>query len=153
MRISGKLTAAIEILTDFEARRVPLKTAIADWGRANRYAGAKDRAWISGLCLDVLRRKHSLAAVMGDDSPRSLVLGAMRVLWAVPLDALEEHAAEEPHGPGALSDDERSKLAQTTFEADAVECASPPCMAGEFEGQDTPAYIAGDYPRMADAAY
>ena len=65
MRPAGKLSAAIEILDDFAARRVPLKTAIADWGRENRYAGAKDRAWISGLCLDALRRRNSLAALMG----------------------------------------------------------------------------------------
>ena len=49
MQLGGKISAAIEILSDFERRRVPLKTAISDWGRNNRYAGAKDRAWISGL--------------------------------------------------------------------------------------------------------
>ena len=112
MRLSGRLSAAIEILEDFDKRRVPLKTAIADWARNARYAGAKDRAWISGLCLDVLRNKNSLAAVMGDDSPRALALFALRFLWAVDADALADIAAEEPHGPGPLSETERSALSQ-----------------------------------------
>ena len=110
MRLSGRITAAIEILGDFEARRVPLKTAIADWSRVNRYAGAKDRAWISGLCLDVLRKRYRLMAAMGDESPRAGVLAAMRFLWGVGIDDLAEAAAEEPHGPGALTEKEKKSL-------------------------------------------
>lgn len=120
MRISGRLSAAIEILEDFNARRVPLKTAIADWGRNNRYAGAKDRAWISGLCLDVLRRRQSLALAMNDDSARSLVFGALGFLWNVSVDDLSEAAVGE-HGPGALSEMEREKLA-----------SSPSLITGDF---------------------
>ena len=110
MRTSGRLAAAIEILADFEARRVPLKTALADWARGARYAGAKDRAWISGLCLDALRRRNSLSARMGGESPRALALGAMRFLWEVPLDDLAAVASEEPHGPGALTEEEEAIL-------------------------------------------
>ena len=113
MKLSGRISAAIEILEDFESRRVPLKTAIADWGRNNRYAGAKDRAWISGLCLDVLRRRRSLAETMGDDSARAAALGALRFMWRKELAELEEAAAEEPHGPGPLSDAEKEKLSAT----------------------------------------
>jgi 16S rRNA (cytosine967-C5)-methyltransferase len=110
MRESGKISACIEVLHDFEARRVPIKTAIADWGRQNRYAGSKDRAWISGLCLDVLRRRTALAAQMEGDAPRALVLGALRFLWNTELETLAEWSAEEPHGPRALGDDERALL-------------------------------------------
>ncbi|MEM9619053.1 MAG: RsmB/NOP family class I SAM-dependent RNA methyltransferase [Pseudomonadota bacterium] len=126
MKISGRLFAAIEILDDFDARRVPLKTAIADWGRNNRYAGAKDRAWISGLCLDVLRRRQSLALAMNDDSARSLVFGVLRFLWNVGVDDLSEAATGE-HGPGPLSEVERQKLA-----------SSPPLIAGDFPEWLTP---------------
>lgn len=126
MRISGRLSAAIEILEDFNARRVPLKTAIADWGRNNRYAGAKDRAWISGLCLDVLRRRQSLTLAMNDDSARSLVFAALCFLWNVSVDDLRE-AAEGEHGPGALSEVELEKLA-----------SSPPLIAGDFPVWLTP---------------
>jgi 16S rRNA (cytosine967-C5)-methyltransferase len=129
MKTAGRLSAAIEILTDFDRRRVPLKTAMADWARGNRYAGAKDRAWISGLCLDVLRKKNSLSAAMGEASPRALALGAMRFLWRMPVEELGEIAAEEPHGAGALSDDECVRLSAET-----------PVMEG------TAPHIAGDFP-------
>ncbi len=109
MRLPGRLSAAIEILTDYETRRVPLKTAIADWARNNRFAGAKDRAWISGLCLDALRRRNSLAAAMGDDSARAAILGALGFLWNAGADELAEAAAGE-HGPGALSVNEHKAL-------------------------------------------
>jgi 16S rRNA (cytosine967-C5)-methyltransferase len=110
MKTAGRLSAAIEILTDFDRRRVPLKTAMADWARGNRYAGAKDRAWISGLCLDALRKKNSLSAAMGEASPRALALGAIRFLWRMPVDELGEVVAEEPHGAGALSEKEIQSL-------------------------------------------
>ncbi len=134
MRLSGRLNATIEILTDFDRRRVPLKTAMADWARGNRYAGAKDRAWISGLCLDVLRKRNSLGAAMGDDSPRALALGAMRFLWRLPVEELGEVAAEEPHGAGALSDDERMCL---SVEVPAEEGGAPH-IAGDFPEWLTP---------------
>ncbi|MGF1544999.1 MAG: RsmB/NOP family class I SAM-dependent RNA methyltransferase [Parvularculaceae bacterium] len=111
MRLAGRLAAAIEILADFDARRAPLKTALADWARGARFAGAKDRAWISGLCLDALRRRASLAAAMGEGAPRALALGALRFLWRTPLADLAAAAAETPHGPGALSEAERVALA------------------------------------------
>jgi len=110
MRLAGRISASIEILEDFFSRRVPLKVAIADWARGARYAGAKDRAWISGLCLDVLRRRNSLAATMEDEAARGLVLGALRFLWQTPVDALDAVALETPHGPGALTDREKAAL-------------------------------------------
>lgn len=109
---SGRVAAAIAILEDFERRRVPLKTAIADWARNARYAGAKDRAWISGLCLDVLRKRRSLSAMMGDDSPRAATLSVLRSMWGKSINDIDALAADAPHGPGALTDSERSALAQ-----------------------------------------
>ena len=158
MRTAGKLSAAIEILADFDARRVPLKTAIADWGRGNRYAGAKDRAWISGLCLDVLRRKHSLAFVMDGDQPRALVLGAMRFLWDISVEELADHCAEEPHGAGALSEGEFTALSaipNNSVDAEIQNDVEPqfsssPCMLHELQSADNtkslPAHIVGNFP-------
>ena len=116
MRLAGRLSAAIQILEDFDSRRVPLKTAIADWARGARYAGAKDRAWISGLCLDVLRKRCSLAARTGVDTPRLLVLGAARWVWRERMETLAA-ACEEEHGPGALSEAERRLLMSVEGEA------------------------------------
>jgi 16S rRNA (cytosine967-C5)-methyltransferase len=114
---AGRAAAAIEILEDFETRRVPLKTAIADWARGARYAGAKDRAYISGLLLDVLRRRRSLAATMEDASARAAVLAALRFLWGHSSDAVAELAASDRHGPGALTDNEASRLERTALNA------------------------------------
>ncbi len=111
MRESGRISAAIAILEDFERRRVPLKTAIADWARGARYAGARDRAWISGLCLDVLRRRSSLGAAMGDQTPRAATLAALRLVWGKSVDEIALLAGERPHGPGALTEAERAGLA------------------------------------------
>ncbi len=110
MRDSGRVSGAIAILEDFERRRVPLKTAIADWARNARFAGAKDRAWISGLCLDVLRKRRSLGAAMGDDSVRAATLAALHAMWGVSAGDIAALAAETPHGPGALTDNEVAGL-------------------------------------------
>lgn len=131
MRDSGRLSAAIDILEDFQRRKIPLKTAIADWARGARYAGAKDRAWISGLCLDVLRKTNSLAWVMNGEAARGLALGAMRFLWRVPIDELVAIAAEEPHGPAPISEAEMERLADET-RIDGSSNLSP--------------WIMGDYP-------
>ena len=111
MRESGRVAAAIAILEDFERRRVPLKTAIADWARNARFAGAKDRASISGLCLDTLRRRRSLGAIMSADTPRAATLAALRFMWGRSVGDIAALAAESPHGPGALSDAEAQALA------------------------------------------
>lgn len=134
MRLSGRISAAIDVLADFEARHVPLKTAIADWSRGARYAGAKDRAWISGLCLDVLRRRNSLAFTMGEETPRALALGALRFLWKTPLGELAESAAEEPHGPGALTEREQRALS-----------------VGRERENEMPVHVAGDFPEWLTA--
>lgn len=112
MRMAGRVSAAILILEDFERRRVPLKTAIADWARGARYAGAKDRAAISGLCLDVLRRRRSLSTAMGDGSVRAALLAHLRLDQGLAPEAIAALAAEAPHGPGALSEAELSGLSQ-----------------------------------------
>jgi 16S rRNA (cytosine967-C5)-methyltransferase len=151
MRISGRLAAAIEILTDFEARRVPLKTALADWARGARYAGAKDRAWISGLCLDALRRKNALAFLMDDESPRALALGAMAFMWKTPLEGLAEIAGEEPHGSGPLTAAEKSRI--EAAEA-ATLSSSSPCGACDTEAENwrhRPLHVAGDFPEWLTA--
>ena len=62
MRDGGRLSAAIEVLTDIETRHRPVKMALKGWGESARYAGSKDRAWISGLVMSLL----VAASVVGD---------------------------------------------------------------------------------------
>ncbi|HWU81793.1 MAG TPA: MFS transporter, partial [Caulobacter sp.] len=110
MRDGGRLAAAIEVLTEIETRHFPVRMALKRWGEGARYAGSKDRAFVSGLALDALRRKRSLGWMMGDDSPRGVVLGVLAHDWNWSLDRIAE-AAGEAHGPGSLTDSERERLA------------------------------------------
>ena len=111
MRDAGRIAAAITVLNDFWSRRVPLKVALADWGRGARYAGSKDRAFVSGLCLDALRRWASRGG-----AARPVTLLTLRD-WGWPEDRIEAAFAEEPHGPGALTDEERAVVADPAFDA------------------------------------
>ncbi|MFZ2107221.1 MAG: MFS transporter, partial [Roseiarcus sp.] len=49
---AARISAAIEILSDVEARRRPAADAMKDWGLAHRFAGSGDRAAIAGLLYD-----------------------------------------------------------------------------------------------------
>ncbi|HTX49430.1 MAG TPA: RsmB/NOP family class I SAM-dependent RNA methyltransferase [Caulobacteraceae bacterium] len=133
MRDGGRVAAAIEVLADMEARHKPAHLTLKAWGEGARYAGAKDRAFVSGLVLDVLRRRRSLAWTMGEESDRARTLAALRLAWDWPLERLEA-AAREPHGPGPLSEAERARL------------ADPVPLAG------APAPVRGDYPDWMDGA-
>ncbi len=134
MRDGGRISAAIEVLGDIEARHRPAHLALKAWGDASRYAGAKDRAFVSGLVLDALRRRRSMAWMIGEDSDRACVLGVLRFVWDWPLERLADAAGDAPHGPGALSDAERARLEQPV----------------PLEG--APAPVRGDYPDWLDAS-
>jgi len=109
MKNGGRIDAAIQVLEDVLNRHQPVKTAMRDWGKRARYAGAKDRAWVSGLVLDALRRRNSLTHAMGDESPRALILAALRYAWDWDLRDVEA-ALKDEHAPGPLSGAEREAL-------------------------------------------
>lgn len=134
MRDGGRLAAAIDVLTGIETRHKPVRLALKAWGDGARYAGAKDRAWVSGLVLDVLRRRRSLGWRMGDDSVRAAALGGLRFGWDWPVDRIADAAGDAPHGPGPLGDAERAAL------------ACPRSL------DDAPLPIRGDYPDWLDAS-
>ena len=131
MRDGGRISAAIEVLGQIETRHLTVRRALKAWGDDARYAGAKDRAFVSGLVLDVLRKHRSLAAAMGEETDRARVLAALRLAWGWSVERIAE-AAEDSHGPGALTDAERSSFAA-------------PALGDQF----SPA-ILGDYPDWLD---
>lgn len=135
MRDAGRLAAAIEVLEEIETRHKPVRLALKAWGDRARYAGAKDRAFVSGLVLDALRRRRSLAWRMADDRPRAAVLAALRFVWDWPQARVAEAAGEAPHGPGALSPDEAERLARPRSLAEA------------------PAAVQGDYPDWLEPSF
>ncbi|MEM6667516.1 MAG: MFS transporter, partial [Pseudomonadota bacterium] len=102
MRLGGRVAAAIEILDDMAARHRPVSEALRDWGVSHRFAGAADRSAIGNLIYDVLRRRSSLAWVMGSETHRALVLGALGHMWSMDSAAVtvafdgDRHAPEAP---------------------------------------------------------
>jgi len=134
LRDAGRLAAAIDVLTQIDERHRPVRMALKTWGEAARYAGSKDRAFVSGLVLDVLRRRRSLGWRMGEDSLRAATLAALRFVWDWPMARIAEAAGEEPHGPGPLSEAERKALEAPRDLASAPEA------------------VRGDYPDWLDAS-
>ncbi len=126
MRMAGRVAAAIEILTEVFTQHRPASEALKDWGKAHRFAGSTDRHAIGTLVYDVLRRRNTAAARMGDGRPRALVLGALREVWNLPADEIETLCTEQ-HGPGVLSAAEKAAL-------------------GRAMRDDLPVHIRGDFP-------
>ncbi|HEY2048237.1 MAG TPA: RsmB/NOP family class I SAM-dependent RNA methyltransferase [Caulobacteraceae bacterium] len=118
MRDGGRISAAIELIEDILGRGRPARLALKAWGDAARYAGAKDRAFVSGLTLDALRRRRSIAWRMDDESPRALALGVLRCAWGWEAARLIQ-AVEEPHGPGPGTAAELAQLDAPRNLADA----------------------------------
>jgi 16S rRNA (cytosine967-C5)-methyltransferase len=131
MRTGGRISAAIEVLRDVLERHQPIKIALRDWGKRARYAGSKDRAWVSGLVLDALRKRNSIAHHMGHDDPRALVLGALRIAWDWNAKDIEQ-ACYDDHGPTPLTNDERSRLIL------APDPSAAPHVQGDFPEWMTP---------------
>ena len=136
MRDGGRVTAAIEVLTDVETRHKPIRMALKNWGEGARYAGSKDRAYVSGLALDALRRRRSIGWQMGDDSPRAAILGVLAYEWDWSLDRIAEAVAEEFHGHGPLTEAERATLTTPIALADA-----PASVQGDFPAWLEPSFL------------
>lgn len=109
MRNGGRISAAIDVLQSVLERYQPTKAALRDWGKRARYAGAQDRAFVSGLVLDTLRVKGRIAHHMQSETPRALVLGTLCLHWGWSLKSLEE-GLSLPHAPEKLTSAERSNL-------------------------------------------
>lgn len=135
MRDAGRLSAAIEVYADVETRHRPVRLALKSWGEASRFAGSKDRAWVSGLVLDMLRRRRSLAWRMAEETPRAVALAALVFEWGWTLERLAEACAETPYGCGPLTEAETHSL------------TAPRSL------DDAPAAVRGDYPDWMDASF
>ncbi|MEC7760461.1 MAG: RsmB/NOP family class I SAM-dependent RNA methyltransferase [Pseudomonadota bacterium] len=102
MTPAARLSAAIEILDDWLAGAAP-EQVLTRWGRANRYAGSKDRAAIRDIVYDAVRCRRSFAALGRGETGRGLVLGGLRAAGTDP-DTL---FTGDRFAPAPLSDDER----------------------------------------------
>lgn len=134
MKLAARASAAIEVLADIETRRRPASDALKDWGLAHRFAGSSDRAAIGNLVFDVLRRRASSAYVMGDDSPRALVLRTLVSSWGLTPQAVASLADGSRFAPPPLSSDDRAGLERAL-------------------SSDAPAHVRGDYPAWLDPLF
>src|SRR6202048_1535327 len=131
MTPAARLSAAIELIDTIDAERLPAAKALKEWDTAHRYAGSGDRAAISGLVWDVLRRRASSAWIMDADTPRARVLGMLKLERGMDAGALAALWAGGRFAPEPLSEAERAALDQRSLEG-------------------APAHIAGDYPEWLD---
>ncbi len=113
MKPGARLAAAVEVLDDITSRYRPVSVALADWGKAHRFAGSGDRAAIGNIVYDVLRRRLSLAAMMGEETSRALVLAAAGHAFAMTPDEVAKLADGSQHALSPITDAERVGLART----------------------------------------
>jgi 16S rRNA (cytosine967-C5)-methyltransferase len=128
---AARLSAAIEVFADIEARRRPAADALKDWGLAHRFAGSGDRAAIAGLVYDALRRKASSASLMGDASPRAVLIGMLHRERGFDVAAIDALCSGARYAPAPLTEAEQAALVVATL-------------------GDAPAHIEGDYPEWLD---
>src|SRR5689334_21760518 len=131
MTPSARLSAAIEVFAEIEARRRPAPDTLKDWGIPHRFAGSGDRAAIAGLVYDALRRKSSSAWLMGEASPRASLLGMLRRERGLETAAIAGLCDGSRFAPAPLSQAENAALANDSL-------------------ADAPAYVEGDYPQWLD---
>src|SRR5262245_36661242 len=134
MRAGAQIKAALEVLEDILEKHRPAAGALSDWGKSHRFAGSGDRAAIGHLVYGALRRRRSLGALMGADTPRAVALAAAP--RALGLSAAEVAAAADgsPHAVEQLSEAEQSALSREV-------------PAG------APASVRGDYPDWLQASF
>lgn len=134
MRLGGRLSGAIEVLTDIETRRRPVADALKDWGLSHRFAGSGDRAAIGNIVYDALRMKLSHAFLMDDDSPTALGYAVLLRQWGLAPEALAAEFDGDRFAPEALSEE---KLA--AFHARTLDGAAP--------------HVQGDIPEWIQPAF
>ncbi|MBA4130409.1 MAG: MFS transporter [Hyphomicrobium sp.] len=117
MKPGARIAAAIEVLDTIITRHQPVGIALADWGKAHRFAGSGDRNAIGGLVYDALRRRGSIAWAMQSDTPRALAIGAAPAAFRMEPDAVAAVCDGETHAPAPLSEMERAGLTRALDEA------------------------------------
>src|SRR5262245_22918626 len=131
MTPAARVAASIEVLAAIEKERRPAADALKAWGLTHRFAGSGDRAAIAGLVYDALRRRASSAWIMGEDTPRAVVLGMLRRERGLEAEAIAQLCDGPRFAPAPLSEQERTRLERADL-------------------TDAPPPVAGDYPEWLD---
>jgi 16S rRNA (cytosine967-C5)-methyltransferase len=134
MTPAARIAAAIDILTDIETRHRPAAEALKDWGLSHRFAGAKDRAALASLVYDALRCRASAAFVMDSETPRAVMLGALREMRGETAEAIAALCTGQGFAPALLTSEEEARLRGATHEA-------------------APDYVRGNFPEWLASAF
>jgi 16S rRNA (cytosine967-C5)-methyltransferase len=131
MTPAARVSAAIEILAELEARARPAADALKAWGLSHRFAGSGDRAAIGSLVYDALRRKASSAYLMGSEAPRAVMIGMLKLARGLELAEIEKLFCGARFAPEELSADEKKRVEKSSL-------------------AKAPAHVKGDYPEWLD---
>ena len=134
MRLGGRLRAAIDILDDIDRRRRPASDALRDWGLSHRFAGSGDRAAIGNLVHDALRKRRSAVAMLGDETSRAAVFGALLLSGAETSSSLNAAFDGDRFAPDDLTENELRTIAAHDPEgvSESVRADVPDWCAPEF---------------------
>jgi 16S rRNA (cytosine967-C5)-methyltransferase len=122
----ARVAAAIEIFEEIDTRKRPALDVLKDWGLSHRFAGAKDRAAIASLVYDGLRKRASSAFIMGEETPRAIILGALRQLHEMSASSIASLCSGEAHAPPPLTEEEFNRVSAMDL------TAAPDFVAGDF---------------------
>jgi 16S rRNA (cytosine967-C5)-methyltransferase len=134
MQPGARLEAAIEILNEVLERGRAASVTLADWGRAHRFAGSADRAWIGNLVYDGLRRRQSLSFSMRSETARAIALAALRHCWGLSAKEIAGLCSGEGFDPAPLTSGEEQGLENTDVSG-------------------APPWIQGDYPEWLQSSF
>jgi 16S rRNA (cytosine967-C5)-methyltransferase len=134
MQPGAHIKSAVEVLEEVLERHRPVASALSDWGKSHRFAGSGDRATIGNIVYDALRRRRSLAAQMGTETARALVLAAAPRTLGLTVAAVAAGADGSPHVLEPLSEAELAGLSRQV-------------------PADAPASVRGDYPDCLEPAF
>lgn len=121
---AARVSAAIEVLEDVEARRRPVADALKDWGLTHRFAGSKDRAAIANHVYDALRLRESSRWIMGETTARATVLGSLGRARGLDVEAIAALFNGQGHAPAPLTDAERARLAAPSLDGAPLHVAA-----------------------------
>lgn len=138
MTPGARLAAAIEILTELETGIKPVDVIIGAYFRSRRYAGSKDRRWVTSLLYELVRKQARIDWWLNRLAPDQKPGPRLRLLADVALDpttdseTLEKMFSGARHCPEPLSDAEKQLAAG---------------LAGQpLSHPDQPAWVANEFP-------
>ncbi len=135
MTPSARLAAAIEVLDELAARRMPADEVLRQWGKAHRFAGSGDRRALAEIVYTTLRTRAGAAWRMGADDGRALVLGQLAERGEA-LETVEALFTGLGHAPPPLSADERTRIVAAPGERpEGVRAGVPEFIADLFKAQ------------------